>query len=968
MTRTAAGFVMLGRKLSHFEITGKLGQGGMGEVWRAEDEKLGRQVALKVLPAEFASDPERMARFEREAKVLASLNHPNIATLYGLETVESGSGLGSESSPEPRASSPSSHPAAGTAAPQSGPAPLEAVSMSRGAGGNSKLRIQNSELPADAGSSPEHQAPSPVTFLAMELVEGEDLSERIKRGPIPIEEATAIALQIAEALEAAHEQGIVHRDLKPANIKLRPDGTVKVLDFGLAKAWETEGPDPGLSLSPTVTSHATAAGLILGTAAYMSPEQAAGTPADRRADIWSFGVVLWEMLTGHKLFEGETVSHVLASVLKDEVDLDELPQDTPPKLRELIGRCLRKKPKQRLQAIGDARIALEEPMEAPPAEAFTTGEPMTSSPRLLSLVGWALAIVGLGAAALLWSTRGGEVPEHLLRTTIPPPENTAFHLAAISPGAATVSPDGTRLVFSARDEDGTVRLYLRALDQPEATVMSGTDGAQFPFWSPDSQWIAFFTQQDGTLKKVDASGGPPITLCAAQNGKGGSWGSDGDIVFAPNAGTSLHRVSSSGGESQEVTEVDRGRHNSHRHPRFLPDGRRFLYLARGVNAGESAVMIGSLDGGTDRELMRNVVQAEYAAGQLFFVREQTLMAQPFDPQQLEFSGEAKPVAEQALTIPAAAFGVYSVSGAGVLTYHVGAVEAVVAPVWYDRAGREVERLGDSGEYNTVSLSPDGRSAAFTITPGVSGTIDIWTYDLARDLKSRFTFDDATDYMPLWAPDGQSLAFSSDRSGTMQIYRMGIGGVEGAELVVDSGKDVTPRGWSPDGRWIVYAQQEDETAADIWALDLETGEPRPLRTQRGIDVPGEISPDGRWLSYFSDESGRFEVYVTPFPEAGRRWQASTDSGVFPFWCESGRELVYQRFDGRLMSVAVDLGAESVRFGDTSELLDIAPPDALGPAFAPSADCERILVIPKGEASTTTLLNLMVGWPQVVKEDP
>jgi serine/threonine protein kinase/Tol biopolymer transport system component len=896
--------------LVQYSVTAALGEGGMGEVWRAEDTKLGREVALKVLPEEFAEDPERMARFEREAKVLASLNHPNIATLYGLETVESDT---------------------------------------------------------DAGSSLKPQTSSGVTFLAMELVEGEDLSERIERGPVPVEEAVAIALQIAEALEAAHEQGIVHRDLKPANIKLRPDGTVKVLDFGLAKAWESDHGDSSLSLSPTVTNHATAAGLILGTAAYMSPEQAAGTPADRRADIWAFGVVLWEMLTGHKLFEGETVSHVLASVLKDDVDLDELPAGTPARLRELTRRCLQKQPKKRLQAIGEARIALEEPLE-PEEGGLVSHRPTAQSPpsKLLPMLGWVVAAVVLAAVAVMFFTRGDTEPVAVYRTSIPPPEGAAFHLAAISPGAATVSPDGTRVVFSARDEDGAVRLFLRAFDQPEAIVMSGTEGAQFPFWSPDSRWVAFFTQQDGTLKKADASGGPPITICDAQNGKGGSWGVDGDIVFSPNAGTPLHRVASSGGESKPITEIDRSRHNSHRHPRFLPDGRHLLYLARGVNGAESAVMIASLDGGDERELMRNLVQAEYAAGHLFFVRDQTLMAQPFDPGRLELRGEATPVAEQALTIPAAAFGVYSVSAAGVLTYHVGAIEAVVAPIWYDRSGREIERLGDPGEYNTVALSPDDRNAAFAVTPGVSGTVDIWTYDLERDLKTRFTFDDATDYLPVWAPDNQKIAFASDRAGSMQIYGMGIGGVEGPELLVESDSDVTPRGWSPDGRWLVYSKQDEETAVDIWAVEIEGGEPLQLRAQRGVEVPGGISPDGRWLAYFSDESGRFEVYVTPFPDAGRRWQASTDSGVFPFWRADGRELVYQRFDGRLMSVEVDLAEDSVRFGDTVELFDVAPPDALGPAFAPSADCQRILVIPKGEASGTTLLNLMVGVPEVLRE--
>ncbi|HSM52261.1 MAG TPA: protein kinase, partial [Thermoanaerobaculia bacterium] len=703
---------MIGTTLAHYRVTAALGEGGMGQVWRAEDTKLGREVALKVLPEAFAEDPERMARFEREARLLASLNHPNIAHLYGLETVTSGADEGSGL--EARGSISSSHPAAGTAAPQSGPAPLEAVPMSRGVGGNSKLRIQNSELPAAAGPSLEPRASSPITFLVMELVEGEDLSERIKRGPVPIEEATAIALQVAGALEAAHEQGIVHRDLKPANIKLRPDGTVKVLDFGLAKAWETDGADPGLSLSPTVTRHATAAGLILGTAAYMAPEQARGQRVDRRADTWSFGVVLWEMLTGRKLFEGQTVSDVLASVLKEAPDLEALPAAVPPKLRQLLARCLDKDPRGRLQAIGEARVALERPLgELAPAKTEAANSGQTKRSRIAAAVGWALAAVGLGAAALLLWQQLSRPSDRVLRTSIPPPEGTTFHLSGINAGPAALSPDGTRIVFSARDEDGAVRLYLRVLDQPEARVLSGTETAQYPFWSPDSRWIGYFAQQDESMKKVDAAGGPPITLCAAPNGKGGSWGRDDVIVFTPNATTPLHRVSASGGESQPVTEIDRGRHNSHRHPRFLPDGRHFLYIARGISSAESVIKVGSLDGGVDRELTAATVQAEFAGGFLFFVRDRSLMAQPFDPKGLVLEGEARPIGEAVLTIPAAALGIYTVSPAGLLAYHTGSVEAAVAPAWYDRTGREVSTLGDPGEYNSVVLSPDGRTAAFT---------------------------------------------------------------------------------------------------------------------------------------------------------------------------------------------------------------------------------------------------------------
>jgi len=429
-----------------YRIVSKLGAGGMGEVWRAEDIKLGREVALKVLPPDVADDPDRIARLEREAKVLASLNHPNIAHLYGLESIE--------------------------------------VNDARvGETDNSKLKTKNSKLTAQA-----------VTFLVMELVEGEDLSERIARGPIPIDEAIPLAVQIAEALEAAHAQSIVHRDLKPANIKLKSDGTVKVLDFGLAKAWEAESTDQSLSLSPTMTQHATAAGIILGTAGYMAPEQAAGLGTDTRADVWSFGVVLWEILTGVKLFDGETVSHVLAAVLTADPDLGDLPEDTPPRIAELIGRCLRKKPKMRVQAIGDVRIALEEFLadpsgaEAPTETVVAEADPIPLWKRALP---WAAA-AALGLALMIAVWPRPAVPPRVVKATIAPPEGMTFGLRAVNPGPAVVSPDGRKLAFTAVGEEGETLLYVRNLDAGEAHVLSGTEGAQYPFWAPDSRWLGFF--------------------------------------------------------------------------------------------------------------------------------------------------------------------------------------------------------------------------------------------------------------------------------------------------------------------------------------------------------------------------------------------------------------------------------------------------------------------------------------------
>jgi len=586
----------------------------MGEVWRATDSKLGREVALKVLPEEFASDPDRYARFEREAKVLASLNHPNIAHLYGLESV-SGTGTGADS---------------------------------------------------DAGTQ--------VHFLVMELVEGEDLSERIARGAIPVDEAIPIALQITEALEAAHEQGIVHRDLKPANIKLRADGTVKVLDFGLAKAWQPESSDPSTSLSPTLTSPRTVEGMILGTAAYMAPEQAAGKPVDRRADIWAFGVVLWEILTGAKLFDGETTSHILASVLKDDPELSALPDDVPKRLTHLIGRCLRQKPSRRLQAIGDARVELQEILEQPQVEIdpSVADEPnAVASKSRLAFLPWVVT-AGLAIALGVGLLRPAPDREStVIEAVIPAPAGTAFDIRTIAPGAARLSPDGSKLVFAAQGEDRATRLWVHEISTGKARVLEDTKGAHYPFWSPDSRRVGFFTQSDRALKTINAGGGPAMTVCEAVFGKGGTWSSDGHILFAPGWATPIHRVSEDGGTSQAITSIDSEIHNSHRHPRMLPDGRRYLFLARGGNSSDSGVMLGSLEEDEPQKIMHSDSQAEYVAGHLLFVREGSLMARPVDPQSLEFTGPARSLAEGVISELGAAVALFSATSGGLLSYHIG---------------------------------------------------------------------------------------------------------------------------------------------------------------------------------------------------------------------------------------------------------------------------------------------------------
>jgi len=888
---------MIGTSLAQFEITSKLGEGGMGEVWLASDTKLGREVALKILPADVAGDDERMARFEREAKVLASLNHQNIAHLYGLESIAS-----------------------------------------------------DADADTDAGRT---------TFLVMELVEGEDLSERIARGPVPVDEATRIALQIAEALEAAHEQGIVHRDLKPANIKLKPDGTVKVLDFGLAKAWDAQSGDASLSMSPTLTQHATAAGVILGTAAYMSPEQAAGIAADRRADIWAFGVVLWEMLTGHKLFDGETVSHVLASVLKDDIDMDELPPETPAHVRKLIGRCLRKKPKMRLQAIGDARIALEDPDDepAPSADAAATAGRRT-------WIAWAAAAVFAVATIALAAALGlrNEAPERLIHAAIPAPPDTVFHLDPLNPGAAVLSPDGSMMTFSARDENGRFSLYLRSIGEGAARPLPGTDKGHYPFWSPDSAWIGFIA--DGKLKKIKATGGPALTICDAPDGKGGSWNSDGVIVFAPESGTSLHRVAAVGGESTPITELDLDAgDNSHRLPRFLPDGRHLLYYARSSAGDPQSVVrvIGLDEGGSGRDLVTSPASAWFADGHLFFAREGMLMAQAFDPDALEFTGDAFPIAEDIVVRPLTGAGVFSATDDGTLLYQTGSRTGGAIIQWFDRQGRPEDPVGDEGFYDQVTLSPDGATAALVVRDPAIGSNDIWLLDIATGLRTRFTFDRANDIYPVWSPDGKNILYASRREGGNGFYRKSVGGTGDAELVFASKVDMYPTSWSPDGRFIAFDQQGQGTGADVWILDLE-GEPSAelFYQSPAEDGAAFFSPDGRWLAYWSQESGRGEIYVTPFPGPGRRWQVSQNSGTWLQWSSDGREIFFQEESGELMVVQVDGSGETFTVGGTDDVMPLGGGSLSGIMFSIAPDGQRILAGTTNDGVQEDSLDLVIGW--------
>jgi Tol biopolymer transport system component len=893
---------MIGSRLGPYEVTAKLGEGGMGEVWRATDSRLKRDVALKVLPAAFTEDRERLARFEREAQLLAQLHHPNVASIFGLEESDG------------------------------------------------------------------------VRALVMELVEGPTLAERLAAGPLAVEDALAVALQIAQALEEAHEKGIVHRDLKPQNVKVTADDKVKVLDFGLAKAMEGSGggassgseasTSPTLMNSPTLTAvHGTQLGMILGTAAYMAPEQAKGMAADKRADIWAFGVVLHEMLAGGSLFVGDSVGDTLAAVIRADIDFDSLPAGIPPEIRRLIRRCLERNPRNRLHDIADARIVIEE------ALAGRGDEPVAASPPARAAAAargrWLFAGIGLAAglaAAWLAFQLADRPAQVVVKAAIPAPTGATFQLDPGHPGPVAVSPAGDRIAFTVRDAAGAVLLWVRELDDFVARPLAGTEDAGYPFWSPDGRFIAFFA--DAKLKKIDAGGGPPVTLCAAPNGKGGTWSEKGVIVFAPSHDRGLQRVAATGGRPLTVTELDaERRETSHRHPRFFPDGERFLFLSRtsGIAEEGSRIEVVSLAGGERRVVLSSTSQAEISAGHMLFVRERTLMAQPFDARRVSVEGDAFPVAEEVFFFQGASLGAFSASAAGVLVYHPSALGAGASTLtWVDRAGRRLSQLGAPEGLAQVALSPSGNRAAVSISDE-KGSSDIWLWDLEREVKERFTFDPGHDSGAAWSPDGGRVAFASAREGKndLNVKPVTAGGDE--TLLYRDELAKFPLSWSPDGRHLLYGSIDRETNFDLWVLPLEGGG-KPVKLGRpGIDeITGAISPDGRWLAFDSTDStalGGREVYVTPFPAGGRKWQISTGGGSHPLWRGDGRELFYATLVGRYRAVSVDGSSDRFIVGEATDLFD-GPINAGYHQYAVSADGQRFLVndpVRKDSPPLTLVLN-------------
>jgi eukaryotic-like serine/threonine-protein kinase len=875
--------------IAHYRVTSKLGEGGMGEVWRATDTKLNREVAIKVLPPALAQDPDRLARFTREAQVLASLNHPNIAAIYGVEE----------------------------------------------------------------------------RALVMELIPGPTLAERIAQGAIPLEEALAIARQIAEALEYAHERGVIHRDLKPANIKVTPEGRVKVLDFGLAKALSTEVPPGNPALSPTLTMTATAAGVIIGTAAYMSPEQARGHAVDRRADIWAFGVVLFEMLSGRRLFEAGSISDTLAAVLRGDPEWALLPPDIPANVRTMLRRSLERDPRRRLRDIGDARLELEQP--AP--------ESAVRAPRRASLVPWmAAALLAVAFAALAFvHFRERPAPAQVVRFGVAPPQNGSFNTWI------ALSPDGRYLGFTATGSDGINRVWLRSLDSMEVRPIGGTERTITFFWSPDSRFLVF--ESVGKIKKVDLSGGSPQTLCDSPNVLlGGSWNADGVILAGSNIGP-IVRISSAGGAASPVTRLEPSRGEiDHSDPIFLPDGRHFVYFRLTTRPETSGIYAGDLDTPPERQSLKRLQATDFSAGfapagrgpgHLLFLRDGALMAQAFDASRLETAGEPAPLIEQVGTNLSRAF--FSVSAAGALAYRASAGRAQELG-WFDRGGRLLGQVGEAGAYEGVALSPDNARVAYAASPPGSNPLQIWFLELAHGAGARFTFVPEGAQAPVWSPDGKHIAFTSFRSNVLYVKE--IGGSGGERAILNSGLRTLVTDWSRDGRYLLYMQVSRNS--DVWALAdplSSSPKPFPVADTDSNEGQGRLSPDGHWIAYTSDESGRFEIYVRPFPPGEGHAGGgliSSKGGMQPRWRADGKELFYIALDHKLMAVDIK-GEPAFQYG-TAHPLFTTPESVATPFFSTfnavpydvASDGRRFLVqlpaVPVESEQATVVLN----WEALLKK--
>jgi eukaryotic-like serine/threonine-protein kinase len=875
-----------GTRFGAYEIVSSLGAGGMGEVYRAHDRKLGRDVAIKILPATFANDRERIARFEREARLLATLNHPNIAAIYGIEEYESSSAV-------------------------------------------------------------------PVSGLVLELVEGESLDVRLSRGPLALREALKIGQQIADALEAAHTQGIVHRDLKPANLRVTRAGNAKVLDFGLAKALDSvrAGLETGrgLSTSPTAAEPVgmTSSGVVVGTPAYMSPEQARGHHVDERTDLWALGCVLYEMLTARRAFGGSTATDVLAAIVNREPDWQALPAATPPAVRQLLRRCLAKDLRDRMHHAGDIRLALED------AQKIADTEPRVAERRgrtrmriaLGAITTLSFAVIAL--AALVFRPVKS-IPEVRFETA---------GSGSITPNASiAISPDGRQVVVAPVFE-GEAPLWLRPIDSIAGRTLAGTEGAFLPFWSPDGRSIAFFAHRK--LHRVDLASGVTSTIADASVGRGGAWTSDGTIVFASNVSGPLSQVSAAGGAVSVLTKLEQGQ-NDHRAPQFLPGETHFLYYARGAPQVRG-VYVARRDGSEPKRLIDADAPAVFApSGQLLFVRDRTLFAQKFDPDRLEVSGPTVAIADSVALNQGVSLAMLAASPSGTVAYGTSAASQYQF-AWFDRTGKRLSLVNPPNiAGGNPSLSPDGRSVALNRV--IAGNWDIWVLNLQREALTRITSDPTLEFTPIWTPDGQNIVFESNSS---EIRMKAGDGTGRQELLLSSPLPKGPTDISRDGRFLLLDVLSPTTSSDIWIMSM-TGDrnPHPIVQTMSVEREGQFSPDGRWLAYSSNETGQFEVYVQPFPGPGPRVPVSLGGGNQLRWGRRGTELFYIDPRGRLTAVPITFKAnQAIEAGKPVPLF--ATPfgfSSLGPraGYVVSEDDQRFLLSAPIDPTAPASIVVMLNW--------
>jgi eukaryotic-like serine/threonine-protein kinase len=880
-----------GTRLGPYEITSMLGAGGMGEVYRARDTRLNREVAIKVLASHASGREDLRQRFEREARAISSLHHPHICSLHDIGRQDG------------------------------------------------------------------------ADYLVMEFIEGEPLDKRFERGSMPLDEALKVAIQIADALDQAHHNGVIHRDLKPANVMLTTTGA-KLLDFGLAKAMETQSGTGGLTALPTKTQHLTTAGTIIGTVAYMAPEQLEGKEADARTDIFALGAVLYEMLTGRRAFSGESHASLITSIMSaDPAPVAGAQPMAPPALERAIRKCLAKSPEQRWQSVRDLKSELQWIAEG----GSQAGLPATMAAQRRSgqRIAWiaagsaALLLIPLVAIAVVHFRERSPVPQ-MIRFDFSPPPNTALRSIDIP----MLSPDGQRIVFSATGGDQRSRLWIRSLDSSTVQTIAGTDDGVLPFWSPDGRQLGFLAA--GKIKRVDATGGNAQTICElgeTYSFGAASWNRDGLILFGRNA--VLMRVPAQGGVPKVVREPGKGERAQY-WPHFLPDGNHFLYNSENDQREESGVYVGSLDGGASKKLLAGEdIKAAYAGmGYLWFNRGGTLYAQPFDLKRLELTGDPVPLVENAMMFGTAAGTNVSTSMNGVLAYRAGAAGGDFEMAWFDRTGKRLSSIGSPRQFSNPALSPDEKWLAVGQLDTKLRTRDLWLYDLARGTNSRLTFDPADDLNPAWSPDGRRIAFSSTRKGGRDIYIVDAHGTREPEVVLQTSIEKNIEQWSPDARYLLFNWNEKSKAIDLYLLPLG-GEhkPVPFLNLPFFEDMGQISPNGRWIAYRSNESGRGDIYVqnfTPGDDAPRRkWRISTDGGIEPQWRADGKELFYTR-GSTFMAVDVKSDGREFEAGLPKPLFDQMMPGITRNRYVVSRDGQRFLIVTPPASQVTSDIHVIVNW--------